>query len=309
MKVGDRLRQLRRHLGVNQCDFAESIGLKQGSYSDIERGRSGLSNHVKMSLSEKYNVNIDWLVSGEGNMFINEFEEFDSPNDVPLKERIKEFANYLNISIRKFESSCGLSNGFVNNIGKSVGQDKVEKILNTYPELNEQWLMNGVGNMLNSTSKQENEVSYGDFIVMNVPLVGQYAYGGYLCGYQDETYVAQLPRIPFVVDHEARGRYVAFEMRGDSMTDDTGRYIEGDILLCREVPQDLWCQTKLHMRKWDFVIVHKEGILIKRVVNHDVENHKLTLHSLNPMYPDRIVDLVDVRQIFNVVKLQRGMQI
>lgn len=144
---------------------------------------------------------------------------------------------------------------------------------------------------------------------MNVPLVGQYAYGGYLCGYQDETYVAQLPKIPFVVDHEARGRYVAFEMRGDSMTDDTGRYIEGDILLCREVPQDLWCQTKLHMRKWDFVIVHKDGILIKRVVEHDVENHTLTLHSLNPLYKDRVIDLVDVRQIFNVVKLQRGMQI
>lgn len=159
------------------------------------------------------------------------------------------------------------------------------------------------------TPRQENEVSYGDFIVMNVPLVGQYAYGGYLCGYQDETYVAQLPHLPFVVDHEARGRYVAFELRGDSMTDDTGRYIEGDILLCREVPRDLWCQTKLHMRKWDFVIVHKEGILIKRVVDHDVENHRLTLHSLNPLYSDRVVDLVDVRQIFNVVKLQRGMQI
>lgn len=159
------------------------------------------------------------------------------------------------------------------------------------------------------TPRQVNEVSYGDLIIMNVPLVGQYAYGGYLCGYQDETYVAQLPKIPFVVDHEARGRYVAFEMRGDSMTDDTGRYIEGDILLCREVPQDLWCQTKLHMRKWDFVIVHKDGILIKRVVEHDVENHTLTLHSLNPLYKDRVIDLVDVRQIFNVVKLQRGMQI
>ena len=63
------------------------------------------------------------------------------------------------------------------------------------------------------------------------------------------------------------------------------------------------------MKKWDFVIVHKEGILIKRVVDHDVENHRLTLHSLNPLYSDRVVDLVDVRQIFNVVKLQRGMQI
>lgn len=208
------------------------------------------------------------------------------------------FADFVGVDRSNFSKilkgnyPCG--DGVVNKIVLATG-------------VNKQWLLTGEGDMY--TPRQVNEVSYGDFIVMNVPLVGQYAYGGYLCGYQDETYVAQLPRIPFVVDHEARGRYVAFEMRGDSMTDDTGRYIEGDILLCREVPQDLWCQTKLHMRKWDFVIVHKEGILIKRVVDHDVENHRLTLHSLNPLYSDRVVDLVDVRQIFNVVKLQRGMQI
>ena len=308
MEIGDRLRQLRRHLGVNQCDFAESIGLKQGSYSDIERGRSGLSNHVKMSLSEKYNVNIDWLVNGDGDMFTGEPKEVNSSSNIIILN-INKLVDYSGLSKGKFADKVGINRSNFSKITNGnypCGEGVINKIVLAFG-VNKQWLLTGEGDMY--TPKQENEVSYGDFLVMNVPLVGQYAYGGYLCGYQDETYVAQLPRIPFVVDHEARGRYVAFEMRGDSMTDDTGRYIEGDILLCREVPQDLWCQTKLHMRKWDFVIVHKEGILIKRVVNHDVENHKLTLHSLNPMYPDRIVDLVDVRQIFNVVKLQRGMQI
>ena len=69
MEIGDRLRQLRRHIGINQIDFAHSIGLKQGSYSDLERGKSGLSNHVKNALFEKYKVNIDWLLNGDGNMF------------------------------------------------------------------------------------------------------------------------------------------------------------------------------------------------------------------------------------------------
>lgn len=158
------------------------------------------------------------------------------------------------------------------------------------------------------TPRQANEVSYGDLIIMNVPLVSRYAYDDYLNNYLDDDYVNRLPKFPFSKGGE-QGRYIAFEMEGDSMIDDTDRYVEGAILLCREIPKSLWGQITQYMKKWDFVIVHKEGILIKRVVDHDVENHRLTLHSLNPLYSDRVVDLVDVRQIFNVVKLQRGMQI
>ncbi len=236
----------------------------------------------------------------------------DINKNTEIQQRVRELIKELSNGVSDFASKIGTHQSTLSRAlaeGNTLGDGLINKIVIAF-DIKKDWIMTGVGEKYEKKSGQDsNEVSYGDFIVMNVPLVGQYAYGGYLCGYQDETYIEQLPHLPFVVDHEARGRYVAFELRGDSMTDDTGRYIEGDILLCREVPRDLWCQTKLHMRKWDFVIVHKEGILIKRVVDHDVENHRLTLHSLNPLYSDRVVDLVDVRQIFNVVKLQRGMQI
>lgn len=143
-------------------------------------------------------------------------------------------------------------------------------------------------------------------IVMQVPLVNQYAYAGYTSGFQDETYIAQLPVIPFFVDHEAKGNYMAFEVRGDSMNDGSAdSYIEGDRLLGREISPNLWCQTKLHLRKWDFIIVHEDGILIKRIIDHDVANHTITIHSLNPLYEDRVIDLCGVKQIFNVIELQR----
>lgn len=219
-----------------------------------------------------------------------------------ISQQVVADALGINVTnIRRYDDLSKRSLDDIVIISKATGIDMSELIGSSFD------VSTGEGNM--GIFNQENEVSYGDFIVMDVPLVGQYAYGGYLCGYQDEAYVAQLPRIPFVVDHEARGRYVAFEMRGDSMTDESQRYIEGDILLCREVPRDLWCQTRLHMKKWDFVIVHEDGILIKRVIDHDVESHTITIHSLNPLYKDRVIDLVSVKQIFNVVKLQRTMKI
>lgn len=118
--------------------------------------------------------------------------------------------------------------------------------------------------------------------------------------------MATLPTIPFIVDHEAQGNYVAFEVKGDSMNDGTeDSYLEGDRLLCREIQSHLWVTSKLHIRKWDFVIVHQEGILVKRIIDHNVDSHTITIHSLNDMYPDRVIDLAEVKQIFNVIELQR----
>ncbi len=142
--------------------------------------------------------------------------------------------------------------------------------------------------------------------VLYVPLVGQYAYGGYLSGYQDEKYMESLPHVPFPVDKEARGNYVCFELRGDSMDDGTSEgYKPGDKLFSREINQAHW-QNKIHIKKWDFVIVHRtEGILFKRITTHNTETNSITLHSLNPDYPDTTISLADVAKLFNVVESTR----
>lgn len=226
-----------------------------------------------------------------------------------IKDRVLSFINYKKINNKQFEDACGLGNGFVSKIGYSIREPKIELISKAFPELNRDWLVRGIGNMLNTqlNSPINNEaIPLNQNYIINVPLVNQYAQAGYLCGFQDATYIATLPTIPFIIDHEAKGNYVAFEVRGDSMNDGTEEsYLEGDRLLCREIAPYLWGESKLHIRKWDFVIVHEEGILVKRIIDHNVENHTITIHSLNDMYPDRVIDLAEVRQIFNVIELQR----
>lgn len=142
--------------------------------------------------------------------------------------------------------------------------------------------------------------------VVYVPLIGQYAHAGYLCGFSDEDYMRGLPTIPFMVDRELKGRYLAFEVKGDSMDNGSrDSLIEGDRLISRQIRSDLW-QYKLHFNDWDFVIVHKtEGILVKRIIAHDLERAEITIHSLNPMYEDRTLSLNDVAQLFNVIEVMR----
>lgn len=66
-----------------------------------------------------------------------------------IKSRLKEFVGNQRISIREFERRCNLGNSFVNHIGNSLGADKLERILQAFPNLNRSWLMWGEGNMLN----------------------------------------------------------------------------------------------------------------------------------------------------------------
>lgn len=88
------------------------------------------------------------------------------------------------------------------------------------------------------------EVSHIDALrssIMQVPLVNQYAYAGYLSRFADTEYVDKLPKIPFILDKEYRGEYLCFILKGDSMENDTEESIsEGSILLCRNVRQEYW---------------------------------------------------------------------
>lgn len=227
-----------------------------------------------------------------------------------LKERLFKLIELEGLNPNKFYIKTGLGNGFLNTVGEKLRKPSIEKIEKNFPNWNIEWIIHEKGNPTVDNPRKELDIleaiPLNQNYIINVPLVNQYAQAGYLCGYQDAAYIATLPTIPFIIDHEAKGNYVAFEVRGDSMNDGTEEsYLEGDRLLCREIAPYLWVESKLHIRKWDFVIVHEDGILIKRIIDHNVENHTITIHSLNDMYPDRVIDLAEVRQIFNVIELQR----
>lgn len=65
------------------------------------------------------------------------------------KARIKQFLDYKGISKNKFYVQTGLSVGFLDS-GNSLVVDKLKKIINTYPDLNLEWIVTGEGSMIKS---------------------------------------------------------------------------------------------------------------------------------------------------------------
>lgn len=235
-----------------------------------------------------------------------------------VRDRLIQFAKLKERSVRAFESKVGLTNGYINAIRVSIGPDKIDSIVSNYPDLNVEWLLTGEGEMLKDARSESEpyftskcgtkyyELPFGKFR-MRVPLVPIEAYAKYIDEYRDAELLEDYSEVDFIVDKVGLGKYLAFEIKGDSMDDDSKRSIpDGSIVLGRNVSMDYW---KDNLRIKDFpywIIVMANTILCKEIVEHDIEKGTIVCHSLNdsPEYEDFEVNLRDVRQLFNIVKKQ-----
>ena len=137
-----------------------------------------------------------------------------------------------------------------------------------------------------------------------VPLVPKMAYESYFNGYADDVYISSLPTIPIV--KEDKEKYVAFEVSGDSMDDGSSRaYQNGDIVICKVCPDYMVKNNGLHIDGKEYIIVYKKGILLKRIIDLDMNDGKLILRSFNPTYRDLELDLADVKQLLIVEYQQK----
>ena len=71
----DRLRMIRSELSMTQEDMARIIGIGKSALSMIETGRASLSERNRNILIQTLNVNPEWLESGTGAMFNEQFPE------------------------------------------------------------------------------------------------------------------------------------------------------------------------------------------------------------------------------------------
>lgn len=93
-KKGDRLKELYRYFGFNQKSLAQLVGTQQTAISMAVTGEREVQEVWLYKLKEKYhNINIDWVLTGEGEMLISENKQEykylileDSEPYVPLKD-------------------------------------------------------------------------------------------------------------------------------------------------------------------------------------------------------------------------------
>ena len=68
----DRIIALMKHMGMSQKNFADEICISPGTLSSIFSGRNNASLNTLNNIHERFpEVNMDWLLNGNGEMFVS----------------------------------------------------------------------------------------------------------------------------------------------------------------------------------------------------------------------------------------------
>lgn len=76
MTQGERIREVRKNLGLTLEKFGEKIGMKKNSVSQLENGKNSVTEQVVKAICREYNVDYMWLTTGDGEMFIDTDDDF-----------------------------------------------------------------------------------------------------------------------------------------------------------------------------------------------------------------------------------------
>ena len=69
MTVGERVRIVRKDLGLTQEEFGEKLSLVASSISLIESGAVRMTERTTQGICREFGVNRAWLINGEGDMY------------------------------------------------------------------------------------------------------------------------------------------------------------------------------------------------------------------------------------------------
>lgn len=76
MTQNERVKELRKVLGLTLEKFGEKLGIQKSAVSKIERGENNLTEQMTKSICREFGVDYIWLTTGDGEMFV------ESDNDI-----------------------------------------------------------------------------------------------------------------------------------------------------------------------------------------------------------------------------------
>lgn len=228
-----------------------------------------------------------------------------------LKDAITEIKYREGITQKAISEALGFKNqSYLSDLANGrfpLSEGVSERISELYTYISKDWLLTGEGSMLLTKEPKGNAtmVNPSDINWITVPVIPYGAMAGSTGWYEDVFAEDWAERRTVMAPQGAKpSDYVIFTVTGDSMLPNLA---DGDEILSKHVPFDYYKDNRLHIYNHSIWIIAtmREGILIKNITAHDVEQRTITCHSYNPMYPDFTINLEDVSDIYHAVSLSR----
>jgi plasmid maintenance system antidote protein VapI len=85
----DKFKKMLILLGLKQSDLATKLNVSRQRISNIIAGRNSFTEKQQIILCKEFDVNLNWLIAGVGEMFLND-EEFDKKVEQKVNEILKK---------------------------------------------------------------------------------------------------------------------------------------------------------------------------------------------------------------------------
>lgn len=164
-----------------------------------------------------------------------------------LKDRLEDFAKASGLGgLAGLDSACGFNKNTLTKKTEGMNTTLLLKVVDKFPQLNLNWVITGIGPMLNGSRRPEPSAH-------SLPLIPMEAFAGPgLPSYEDE-------RIEdYYTVSEFKNSDFLIRVKGDSMVP---KYNGGDIVACKKVKDIFFLQ-------WNrayVILTQSQGIMIKRV--------------------------------------------
>ena len=128
-QIGKRLKAIRELKGLSQTELGESLGIQYQHVSKYERGGSVPTWENLIKMIELYEVNINWLLTGRGKVFLSKmgYEEIE---DVATLQRVKDIEDIqLEEIVEELKKDKGLKSLIHNYIRNYMGVKQAADLL------------------------------------------------------------------------------------------------------------------------------------------------------------------------------------
>lgn len=226
-------------------------------------------------------------------------------------DRVNDYIQYKGMSVRAFENEAGIKYSTISAAikrGTELNTATLLRIINTYDDIDTDWLMRGEGDMIKEESISPNKsLILSQSIKENeleLPCTDEFEYinndnGGKIPVVHELTFATFDPDEPIKINaddyyyiKEFRNADFLYKLSGDYMSP---KYRSGDLIACRNVKHDNFYAWG---RIYALLTCH-QGIIVGRVYEHN--NLLIDVKPCNPDYPTWTVPFDEIARIALVI--------
>ena len=130
----ERLKELRKKLGLTQQEFADALGIARGNISAYEVAKNSLSDAVIALICKTFDISEEWLRTGAGDMriqrspeeevaiYVEELLDYEGSGNPFYDAIIEMMKTYINLDSK----SQAVIQEFFRKTARGIGKEKEE---------------------------------------------------------------------------------------------------------------------------------------------------------------------------------------